>query len=215
MIGVVNERSYRNGTSRLRHWSRGSQTRLNILQAAYDLFLRQGYHGTSMRQIARGAGISAAAIYNHFPSKETIFTTLLMERMPQRAIVRALAEASGPDSETLVQDGLRRMEETMADQYQNLRLTLVELMEFQGQHAPIAAEEVIPEVMGFVERLRAVDGRLKPLSAGMIARAFLGLFVSYAITTTFFQAIPGLEVDPGDLQVLGDIFLHGVLRGNV
>jgi AcrR family transcriptional regulator len=210
----MNERSFSERGGRHSRLPPGAQTRLKILQSAYNLFLRQGYHGTSMRQVAREAGISLAAIYNHFPSKEAIFTTLLVERMPQRAIARALAEASGSDSETLVQDGLRRMEEAMADQYQNLRLTLIELMEFQGHHGAAAAAEVMPEFIGFVERLQAVDGRLKLLSPGLIARAFLGLFVSYAITTTFFQGISGLEVDPADLQALGDIFLHGVLRGS-
>lgn len=210
----MNERSFSERGGQHSRLHPGAQTRLEILQSAYNLFLSQGYHGTSMRQVAREAGISLAAIYNHFPSKEAIFTTLLVERMPQRAIARALAEASGSDSETLVQDGLRRMGEAMVDQYQNLRLTLIELMEFQGGHGAAAAAEIMPEVMGFVERLQAVDGRLKPLSPGLIARAFLGLFISYAITTTFFQGISGLEVDPADLQELGDIFLHGVLRGS-
>jgi AcrR family transcriptional regulator len=53
--------------------SKGKNSRANILRAAHDLFLQQGYHGTSMRQIAEGAGTALGAIYNHFPGKETIF----------------------------------------------------------------------------------------------------------------------------------------------
>jgi AcrR family transcriptional regulator len=211
----MNERSFLPLAGQHSPLGPGAQTRLRVLESAYLLFLRQGYHGTSMRQIAREAGVSPAAIYNHFPSKEAIFTTLLIERMPQRAIAVALGKAAGSDSEALVQDGLRRMGEAMVGQYQNWRLSVIELMEFQGHHGAAAAAEVMPEIIGFVERLQSADGRLKPLSPVVIGRAFMGLFVSYVITAMFFQGISGLEVDPSDIQALGDIFLHGVLRASV
>ena len=53
--------------------SRGEQTRNAILQAAHDLFVQQGYHGTSMRQIAKQAGLALGGLYNHFASKEDVF----------------------------------------------------------------------------------------------------------------------------------------------
>ena len=40
--------------------SRGEKTRQRILDAALELFCRQGYHGTSMRQIATRAGLAGA-----------------------------------------------------------------------------------------------------------------------------------------------------------
>jgi len=46
--------------------------REEIITAARDLFSRKGYHGTSMPDIARAAGISTGLIYYIFPSKEEI-----------------------------------------------------------------------------------------------------------------------------------------------
>ncbi len=43
-----------------------------IIAAARDLFSRKGYHGTSIPEIARGAGISTGLIYYIFASKEDI-----------------------------------------------------------------------------------------------------------------------------------------------
>jgi hypothetical protein len=43
------------------------------------------------------------------------------------------------------------------------------------------------------------------------ARAFLGLFMSYAITVAFFPRIPGFVARNSDLQELGDILLRGIL----
>ena len=48
-----------------------------VLDAAVDNFQRRGYHGTSMRDIARGAGITVASIYHHFPSKQDILQDIM------------------------------------------------------------------------------------------------------------------------------------------
>lgn len=44
-----------------------------ILAAASDLFLEQGFDGTSMDGIARRAGVSKQTVYSHFSSKEQLF----------------------------------------------------------------------------------------------------------------------------------------------
>lgn len=49
--------------------------RAAILRAGVECMARHGYHGTSVRDIAKAAGISAAHVYNHFTSKhEMLFT---------------------------------------------------------------------------------------------------------------------------------------------
>jgi AcrR family transcriptional regulator len=53
--------------------------REEITRAARDLFSRKGYHGTSMPDIARAAGISTGLIYYIFPSKEDILLALCEE----------------------------------------------------------------------------------------------------------------------------------------
>jgi AcrR family transcriptional regulator len=71
-------------------------TAQSILDAGEFLFQRQGFHGTSMRQIARFAGITPAAIYNHFPSKEEIFVALLKARLPHRTLALAVSGPRAP-----------------------------------------------------------------------------------------------------------------------
>ena len=53
--------------------TKGEVTRLAIEEAALELFMEQGYHATSMRQIADKAGLALGGIYNHFSSKDEIF----------------------------------------------------------------------------------------------------------------------------------------------
>jgi AcrR family transcriptional regulator len=53
-------------------------TRDRILDVALDLFIEQGFDGTSLRQIAEPLGITKAALYYHFASKEEILLALHM-----------------------------------------------------------------------------------------------------------------------------------------
>ena len=51
---------------------RGGDTRARIQQVALELFAEQGYEATSLREIAERLGVTKAALYYHFKSKEDI-----------------------------------------------------------------------------------------------------------------------------------------------
>jgi AcrR family transcriptional regulator len=54
------------------HASRRGDTRARIQQVALELFAAQGYERTSLREIAERLGVTKAALYYHFKSKEDI-----------------------------------------------------------------------------------------------------------------------------------------------
>jgi AcrR family transcriptional regulator len=51
-------------------------TRQDILDASLALFAERGYDKTSLREIAEQVGVTKAALYYHFPSKEQILVAL-------------------------------------------------------------------------------------------------------------------------------------------
>jgi len=57
--------------------SKSERTREAILAAAARLFRYEGYHATTMRDIAQEAGIEAGSIYYHFHSKDQILSEVL------------------------------------------------------------------------------------------------------------------------------------------
>ena len=59
---------------------RGTQTRSQILDASLKLFSERGFARTTVRDIARDAGITDAAIYYHFTSKRELMEALAEER---------------------------------------------------------------------------------------------------------------------------------------
>jgi len=58
--------------------TRTRDTRERILDVALDLFIEQGFDGTSLRQIAEQLGVTKAALYYHFESKDDILLALHM-----------------------------------------------------------------------------------------------------------------------------------------
>ncbi len=52
--------------------TKAAGTELAILEAARDLVASEGAAGLSMRAVAEGAGITAGAIYRHFPDKQSL-----------------------------------------------------------------------------------------------------------------------------------------------
>jgi AcrR family transcriptional regulator len=78
----------------------GSQT---IIAAAVENFQARGYHGTSIRDIARDAGMTPASIYHHFPSKQHILQHI-MEAVMKEVISKtnaALIRAGNTPTEQL------------------------------------------------------------------------------------------------------------------
>ena len=69
---------------------RSARKRRVILEAATETFLRKGYLGTSMDEIAALAGVSKQTVYKHFADKETLFTE----------IVAAVVDEAGDPLET-------------------------------------------------------------------------------------------------------------------
>ncbi len=53
--------------------------REDILQASLHLFAKKGFHGTSMRDIARAANITEGLIYHYFESKRDLFRAIIDE----------------------------------------------------------------------------------------------------------------------------------------
>jgi AcrR family transcriptional regulator len=60
------------GPTRTGHHGRPTDTRSRAQKVALELFAEQGYEKTSLREIAERLGVTKAALYYHFKSKEDI-----------------------------------------------------------------------------------------------------------------------------------------------
>lgn len=60
-----------------RHYAKTPAVRRTILEACFSAFAESGFHGASMAEIARRAGISHTGLLHHFPRKEDLLAAVL------------------------------------------------------------------------------------------------------------------------------------------
>lgn len=73
------------------------EKRKQILEAAKALFLLHGYHGSSMNQIAKTAGVTKLTVYNHFQDKENLFTCAIEQTCEESINARPLSLTAESD----------------------------------------------------------------------------------------------------------------------
>ena len=81
------------------------QTRERILDVAEALFAARGYAGTSMREIASAADLTAASLYNHFDGKEALYEAVLERGIRPLVLLmqgRAAGAADGDSAAAVV-----------------------------------------------------------------------------------------------------------------
>jgi AcrR family transcriptional regulator len=192
--------------------SKGERTSEAILEAAYALFLEQGYHGTSMRQIAQRAGLALGGIYNHFDSKEQIFETILIEKHPYRKVLDILLATSGESLEIFAENAARTMSAELGKRPDFLKLFFIELSEFKAKHVTILVQTIFPKIYPLLQRFKEQQDELRDLPQHVILLSFLGTFFAYFMVINF--VVPTNVFDPSgdELEHFIDIFLHGVLK---
>jgi AcrR family transcriptional regulator len=82
-----------------------SARREQLLDVALEVFAHQGYHGTSMNDVADAAGVTKPVLYQHFESKRELYLALL-EAVGSR-LITAISKAAGeaPDGKAQTERG--------------------------------------------------------------------------------------------------------------
>ncbi len=188
-----------------------SDLRLQILVAAKNLLIQQGYHGLSMRQIAEAVGVSKAALYYHFKDKEELLIAILdayldgmettldeirQQPLPSRHKISALVEA---------------ILQQPAEQRAIIRLSSQEMAHLS---APARASFDRAYHEKFLDKIRAIfedgtrAGELRQVEPGVATWTLLGMMYPY-----FYPAHARDLPAPEDVaqQIVG-IFLDGIVE---
>jgi TetR/AcrR family transcriptional repressor of mexJK operon len=168
----------------------------DILRAATQVFLAEGYRGASMDEIAGVAAVSKATIYKHFGSKKTLFEAIIRERVetlvsPLRVELRADESLSA----TLTAFS-RQYVDMMLDPSS---LALHRLLVSEAHHNDelgravyrVGGESAVRQIADFLDE-QARRGRLAIDDAALAAEQFLGSLHGYQQVRALF----GVEPNP-------------------
>jgi len=192
---------------------KGEVTRHAIEDAALALFLEQGYHATSMRQIAERAGLALGGIYNHFSSKEEIFEAIIVDRHPYKRVLPAILAAEGNTVADFLRNAAHISLNELKQQPEYLKLMFIEIVEFNGKHGATLLSEIGPQMLPVFERLTTHGESLRLTNPALLARSFFGMLISFFLTELIISNSPfGLLMPEDPIDAYVDIYLHGVLR---
>jgi AcrR family transcriptional regulator len=189
----------------------GEKTREVIIEASYQLFTEQGYHGTSMRAIAARAGITAGSIYNHFIDKEQIIQAVILKYHPIMRVLPHLSEVEGASAEELIRDAAYRLTKEVESAPGVLNLVFVELIDLRGKHFPELAQAMYPQVQQFLEKVYASGEVAHPRDPVMFFSSFMGMLLGYAFAHVFLDKIPNQPISDRSLDAYIETFLWGAL----
>jgi AcrR family transcriptional regulator len=192
--------------------SKGERTQQTIEEAAYELFLEQGYSATSMRQIAERAGIALGSIYNHFAGKDEIFQELIINQHPYLKIMPIIQNVPGNSMEEFIHNSACALQDELGDDPTFIKLMFIEVVEFKGKHFKKLYDTIFPQAFPMLQRFTTPESGIRQIPLPQLVRAFVGSIMSFYLTE-FLMTSPELppELREMRLEDYMDIFLHGIL----
>ncbi|MFC8360033.1 TetR/AcrR family transcriptional regulator [Streptomyces griseorubiginosus] len=82
-------------------YGKSAEARRRILDACVEAFGRTGFHGATMREVARRAGVSQTGLMHHFPRKEDLLLAMLELRDRRSTAFLESAAALDPSARPL------------------------------------------------------------------------------------------------------------------
>ena len=192
---------------------KGEVTRLAVENAAIQLFMEQGYHATSMRQIAERAGLALGGIYNHFASKDQIFEAIIVDQHPYKRILPLILAVEGKTPEEFFRSAFRIVIRELGKQPEFINLMFIELVEFKGRHGSTMLREIAPKILPIFEKtVKSMKG-LRVTNPAVVMRSFFGMIISYFVTEMIISDSVISKLMPrNSTDVYIDIFLKGILK---
>ena len=117
-----------------------------IIQAAGKLFARQGYNGTSTREIAQLAGVSENTLFRHFDHKEDIFWAAIRWQLtglkPARDLLSGIERGDSP--EVVLPKIIEILEDTVVYRSELLRLIAIAIIELPEKSDGLLSQYFTP-----------------------------------------------------------------------
>ncbi len=185
-----------------------NRTRSSIFQAAEQVIGQYGYHGASIAEITRRAGVAQGTFYIHFDSKQELM----------QGVVRYLSRA--------LRHNLRQATERVSDRRQQEQEGIVAFFRFLEHHSQIYRVVAECETIGretglwYYRKLAAgyqdtlaqgaAQGELRPLPPAFMARGLMGLNHMIGLKWLVWNTAPGAKVPEQTIEDAIYLVLFGL-----
>jgi AcrR family transcriptional regulator len=189
--------------------------RQQIMQVATGLFARQGFKGTTTREIAGQAGVNEALLFRHFSSKETLYWTIIEDLCSARGRRQRVAEIlknGGNDLEVFTAVAREFLVRTPRDTdlTRLLWFTALENHTLSDRFFRTYIAVYFDALADYIEE-RVKQGAFRKVDPLLAARGFLGMVIYHFLVQELFGAEKYQKFDPEEVAgTLAAIWLAGM-----
>jgi AcrR family transcriptional regulator len=181
------------------------ERRAQLLAAAQEVFVANGYHGAAMDEIAETAHVSKPVLYQHFPSKRELYLALLDSHLSALTELMMGALNSTDDNDERVQAVMRAYYRFIASDDQAHRLVFESDL-INDADVSSRLETFNKAFADAIARVIAEDTKLPMIEAQLLGRGLAGM--------AQVRARYWLETDGNlDLDVASDLIYRLAWRG--
>jgi len=160
-----------------------NSTKDRIVEAAVQLFSRQGFAGSSTHEIARLAGVSEVTVFRHFPRKKDLFWTATESRLRRLRVSKELRRRLDADEnpQTALPGVVALLVETFHNQPEMVRMLYLSLFELEHGAERILRKYLVPFFQPLREYLSrcALKGLARDLDPSIAALALITSIVAH------------------------------------
>jgi len=176
--------------------------KVQIINEATKLFSTNGFEKVTVHMLASACGITEAALYRHFASKEKIYDEVL-ESLKDRIDISSLREKIGETDD--IQDILVGIARHIFDSYikhkELSRLLLFSSLERHSLANRVYSTVRMPYIQLLIERLEELiaQKKIKKVNPVMTARCFVGMVTDCSVGLNLWKRMQGTVFQPDEM----------------
>jgi TetR/AcrR family transcriptional repressor of mexJK operon len=185
---------------------RSARKRQTILSAGQQLFLSNGYQGTSMDQVAASAAVSKQTVYKHFGEKRELLFAIVTDALDTAASsvreqIAALGRSTDVEADlvALARDYLGAVLQEPVVQLRRLVIgeanRLPELARLYYEHAPLHTLGLLADAFAALHHRGVLDTAESTLAAEHFAFLIVGRPIDQALFDGAGEVLTALDVD--------------------
>jgi len=195
---------------------KAERRRKELLEVSLRLFSENGYDATSIRDIAKEAGITEGLIYHYFEGKKDLLKAIVQESVCDGVVFEEIDQMESlPIKEAVWKIGTHLLE-NLRNRKEIFKLMLAEARLFEKDNDYFIPKLIYENNMlrfGAFLQKRMERGEIREMEPVLLARQFSGSLVAFFL---FQEILFGKTVTdvPAEhfLKCLIDVFLHGIQK---
>jgi AcrR family transcriptional regulator len=185
--------------------------RQRILDQAQRLFTAHGYHGVSIRDIAQACGLSNAALYYHFGSKQNLYFEVLKEHISTLTLCLREAGATGGTCRERLAHMARAYAQMILEYQDTVQIMLRDLAQFDWEEILQMLPDLqalTPSPLAAVMEEGIASGEVRALDVQRVDIVLMGMI---SALVAFRARQPGLTTTlDEDVALVIDVLFAGI-----